>query len=279
MSTTTTTTAPAEDPPEAAPPTELRGSGFLVETGQLAAFAGQAFRALPGTVRYTAEILRQASAILLTTTPLLLLMSFFFGVITQTTGYFLLAPLGAADYMGAIVGFGTHVSPVMMFACTFTAKVGGGYAAELGAMRINQEIDAYETTGVDPLRYVVGTRLLATVLYIPIGAVAVLLGYYAGSYLNGLVILEATDLANFSRFSWASQSPRDLAFVFTTVALTGLTTAIVACHYGLRASGGPTAVGTAVAQATKLNLVLCNVIMALTVVLWYSVDAGVPIGG
>ena len=277
MSTTPTTPAQgSSDPP---PPKALVQGGFLSEAGRLTAFALQAARALPGTLRYTAEILRQSSTIVLTTTPLLVLMSFFFGVITQTTGYFLLAPLGAADYMGAIVGFGTHVSPVLMFASTFTAKVGGGFAAEIGAMRINQEIDAYESTGVDPLRFVVGTRLLATALYVPIGALAVLAGYYAGSYLNGLVILSATDLASFNRFSWASQSPRDIAFTLTTVALTGLTTAIVACYYGMRAAGGPTAVGTAVARATKLNLVLSNVIMALTVVLWYSADPGVPIGG
>ena len=275
-------TAPAgathqEDAPESqALP---KSDSFVAEVGELVRFWGSTTRALPGSVRYLAEALRHASAMVVGTSPLLFVMYVFMGIVTMNTGYFLLFPLGAADYLGAIGGFGIHVSAVIMFSYVFTAKVCGGFVAEIGAMRINQEIDAYESTGVDPLRFVVGTRVIATLLYIPIAAVVGLVGYTAGCYLDAVLILNATDFATYSRFHWSSQGLRDLGFVFTTVALTGIVTAITACFYGMRTTGGPAAVGASVAQAVKVNLVLANIVAAFTVITWYAADAGVPIGG
>jgi len=253
--------------------------GFLAEMGALVAFFGQTLRAVPGSLRYLSEALHHARAMIIGTSPLLFVMYVFMGIVTMNTGYFLLFPLGAADYLGAIGGFGIHVSAVIMFSYVFTSKVCGGFVAEIGAMKVNQEIDAYESTGVDPLRFVVGTRLLATVFYIPIAAVVGLLGYTAGCFLDAIAILNATDIAGYERFHWGSQGLRDLGFVFTTVAFTAVGTAITACFYGMRTTGGPAGVGAAVAQAVKVNLVLANVIAAFTVITWYAADAGVPIGG
>ncbi|MCW3040213.1 MAG: hypothetical protein JWM31_2118 [Solirubrobacterales bacterium] len=272
--------APAAPEPEPKAPAPAWGSGgFLAEMGELVSFSMATWRALPGSVKYLSEALRHAARMVYGTSPLMFIMYVFMGIVTMNTGYFLLFPLGAADYLGAIGGFGIHVSAVIMFAYVFTAKVCGGFVAEIGAMRINQEIDAYESTGVDPQRFVVGTRILATLMYIPIAAVVGLLGYTAGCYLDAIVILHATDLAGYSRFHWSSQGLKDLGFVFTTVALTGVVTAITACFYGMRTRGGPAAVGDAVAQAVKVNLVLANLVSAFTVITWYAVDAGVPIGG
>lgn len=271
------TPAPA---PEARPaPKPAPKEGFLAEMGDLAVFSLQAIAALPGSLRYLSESLRHTSAMITGTSPLLFVMYVFMGIVTMNTGYFLLFPLGAADYLGAIGGFGIHVSAVIMFAYVFTSKVCGGFVAEIGAMRVNQEIDAYESTGVDPMRFVVGTRIWATIFYIPIAAVVGLLGYTAGCFLDAIVILVATDSATYQRFHWSSQGMRDMYFVFTTIALTGFGTALAACFYGLRTRGGPAAVGVAVAQAVKVNLVLANFISAFTVITWYAVDAGVPIGG
>jgi phospholipid/cholesterol/gamma-HCH transport system permease protein len=262
-----------------APTTAWGSNGFLSEMGQLVGFAVDTVKALPGAVKYLAEALRHVAAMIVGTSPLMFVMYVFMGIVTMNTGYFLLFPLGAADYIGAIGGFGIHVSAVIMFAYVFTAKVCGGFVAEIGAMRINQEIDAYESTGVDPQRFVVGTRILATLMYIPIAAVVGLLGYTAGCYLDAIVILHATDAAGYARFHWSSQGLKDIMFVFTTVALTGVVTAVTACFYGMRTRGGPAAVGDAVAQAVKVNLVLANLVSAFTVITWYAVDAGVPIGG
>lgn len=269
------THAPDEQPPRP----RAFDKTIVTEMGAFVIFYGQVLRALPGSVKYTSEALRQTALLIVGTSPLLFVMYVFMGIVTMNTGYFLLHPLGAVDYLGAIGAFGIHVSGVMMFVWVFVSKVCGGFVAELGAMKINQEIDAYESTGVDPLRYVVGTRMLAVLIYLPIATVVGLLGYALGCYLDAIVILAATDSAGFWRFNWLSQGIRDQLFVFTTVALSGLITAAAACFYGLRATGGPAGVGDAVAQAVKVNLVIANLVMFFTVVLWYGKDAGVPIGG
>jgi phospholipid/cholesterol/gamma-HCH transport system permease protein len=266
--------AAAEQP--ARPP---QAEGLIGEIGRLAEFTVRLVIALPGTFRYLAEVLRHASTLVVGTSPLLFTMYVFMGIVTMNTGYFLLYPLGAADYLGAIGGFGIHVSAVMMFGFVFTAKVCGGFAAEIGAMRVNQEIDAYESVGTDPLQFVVGTRILATILYIPVAAIVGLLGYTAGCFLDAIAILNATDAAGYARFHWTSHGIRDLWFVFTTVALSAVFTAITACFYGMRATGGPAGVGTAVARAVRLCLIIGNIVCAFTVLTWYAVDAGVPIGG
>jgi phospholipid/cholesterol/gamma-HCH transport system permease protein len=273
---------PAPDPIEEE---ELRGTEaprglrMVAEVGQLVGFSFSVLRVLPGSVRYLSEALRQVARIILGTSPLLFVMYTFFGIITINTGYFLLYPLGAADYVGEIGGFGIHVSAVIIFAYVFTAKVCGGFVAELGAMQVNQEIDALESTGVDPLRFVVGSRMLATLMFIPIATVVSLLGYYFGCYLDGVVILHATFPAGFNEFNWLSQGIRDELFVLVTTALTAVATAITACYFGLRTKGGPAAVGGSVAKAVKYNLVIASTIQAFTVILWYLKTAGVPIGG
>lgn len=278
-----TVVGPRSEPAPAPEPRPRRKKigegGFLAEIGDLVVFTGATWRALPGSVKYLSEALRHVARMIVGTSPLLFIMYVFMGIVTMNTGYFLLFPLGAADYLGAIGGFGIHVSAVIMFAYVFTSKVCGGFVAEIGAMKINQEIDAYESTGIDPQRFVVGTRLIATLMYIPIAAVVGLLGYTAGCFLDAIVILGATDPAGYARFHWSSQGLNDMAFVFTTVALTGVSTAITACFYGMRTSGGPAAVGDAVAQAVKVNLVIANMVSAFTVITWYAVNAGVPIGG
>lgn len=251
----------------------------LAEMGELIVFMGSVVRALPGSVRYISEALRQSAMMIVSTSLLLFVMYIFMGIVTMNTGYFLLFPLGAADYLGAIGAFGIHVSAVIMFFWVFVSKVCGGFVAEIGSMKISQEIDAFESVGIDPLRFVVGTRILATILYIPIATVIGLLGYLTGCYIDAILILNALDPAGFFRFNWLSQGISDQLFVLTTTALAGITTAITACFYGLRATGGPAGVGDAVAQAVKINLVIANLVGAFTVILWYGEDAGVPIGG
>ena len=253
--------------------------GYVTEIGELIEFFGQTIRQLPRSAKYTSELFRHVSEMVIGTSPLLFVMYIFMGIVTINTGYFLLFPLGASDYIGAIGAFGIHVSAVIMFGYVFTSKVCGGFVAQLGAMRINQEIEAFDSTGVDPMRYVVGTRVLATILYIPIATVVGLLGYTAGCYLDAIFILHATNIAGYFEFHWLSQGMTDQLFVLTTVALTAFFTSVTACFYGMRTKGGPDAVGDSVAQAVKLNLVIANLIGAFTVILWYAGKVGVPIGG
>ena len=269
---------PLPAPPAAPAPGSVRG--ILAEAGDLTAFSGRSLLAVGRAPRYAAEVLRQAAIIISGTTVLMFVMNAFFGFSIMNYAFFFLRSIGASDFAGAATAFADpRVGAVLMFGYVFTAKVCCGMVAELGAMKINEEIDAYESTGVDPLRYVVGTRILAVLIFLPIGSAVALLAELAGNYLVGIVILHGISGHGFLALNWATQSIGDQVKVFVTQGAMALTCTLVACFYGLRTVGGPSAVGASVARSLIVNLVLVHLIVAFFTVLFYGTNLHMPIGG
>ena len=274
---TTVTPTPAVAP---APRRPGKVRGLLEEAGQLTRFAGQALVALPGTVNYFSEALRQASLMLRGTIPLLFVMQVFQGAVIGTFGFFLLRGIGAGDFFGLTTGnVGPRQTACTMFGYVFTAKVCCGIAAELGAMKIQQEVDALESTGVDPRRYLIGTRLIGVLIFAPVAAFVGLIATIIGAYIIVVVLLGGLSPNTLLSVHWSVQSFGDSLFVVVTTTVIALTTAIVACFYGLRTTGGPAAVGTSVARSLVVNLVLLHIIAAFGAVVMFGTDANLPIGG
>lgn len=252
----------------------------LREAGQVTLFGAQAVRALPGSLTYISEGLRQASLMLRGTLPLMFFMQMFQGFVVGTFAFFLLRGIGAGDFFGLVTGIvGPRQVACTMFGYVFAAKIGCGITAELGAMKIQQEVDALESTGVDPLRYLVGTRVIGVLLFAPVAAALSLFAFIAGSYVIVVLILHGLSGNQLMSLHWSVQTMSDTFFVIRTSTLIALTTAIVACFYGLRTSGGPAAVGTSVARSLVVNLVLLHIIAAFFAVMSYGFDSNLPIGG
>jgi phospholipid/cholesterol/gamma-HCH transport system permease protein len=252
----------------------------LAETGDLTAFAARSLVALGGTPRYASEVMRQAANLIRGTTLLMFVMNVFFGCSIMSFAFFFLRSIGASDFAGLATAFAdTRVGAPLMFGYVFASKVCCGIVAELGAMKINEEVDAYESTGVDPLRYVVGTRILAALIFLPIGGAVALLAQTAGNLLIGVVILKGISAEGFLQVHWATQSLSDQFVVFAGQGAMALLTVLVACFYGLRTAGGPPAVGASVARSLVVNLVLVHVVTAFFVVLFYGTNLNMPIGG
>jgi phospholipid/cholesterol/gamma-HCH transport system permease protein len=207
-------------------------------------------------------------------------MNAFFGCSIMSFAFFFLRSIGASDFAGVPVAFANlRVGAPLMFGYVFTSKVCCGFVAELGAMRINEEIDAYESNGVDPLRYVVGTRILAVLLFLPIGCVVSLVGELAGNYLLGVLILHGVSGQGFLQLFWGAQGLSDQFVVFIGQATLALVAAFVACYYGMRTRGGPASVGDSVARSLVVNLVLVHMFVGFFVVLFYGVNLHMSIGG
>jgi phospholipid/cholesterol/gamma-HCH transport system permease protein len=235
--------------------------------------------ALPATSRHFSEIARQLAAIVPATMVLLVFMQVMIGISSANFVYFLLKALGATDFTGIGGSLLVRTSCVSMFGYVFVSKVCGGFVAELGAMQISQEVDALESTGVDPMRYVVGARVLASILFIPIATAVSVVAFYIGYYLTGVIVLKGVDPAGMTQFYWGTQSVSDFLYVGASTAGMVLTTTFVSCFYGLRARGGPTAVGSAVAKAVVVNLTTISIVGMVLVTLWYGGSFGLPIGG
>src|ERR1700733_12829249 len=128
--------------------------GALVEGGELTEFVGATAAGLPRVPRYTSEVLRQASILVKGSTFAIFAMVTFIGIAAVTFAYFFLRAAGASDYTGLFAGIVMPRAAVpIMFGYVFSAKVGCGLVAEIGAMKINEEIDAYEVEGVNPMSY------------------------------------------------------------------------------------------------------------------------------
>jgi len=130
-----------------------------------------------------------------------------------------------------------------------SATVGCGFTAQIGAMRINEEIDALEVMGVRPITFLAATRLLAAWMVLPfIYVAAVGVGFFA-SYLAVVEQIGEVSSGGYFLIFWMFQNPPDL--LFSVIKGMAMATAIVAvgCYYGYTASGGPVGVGTATAKS------------------------------
>jgi phospholipid/cholesterol/gamma-HCH transport system permease protein len=275
LTETTSETTPA--PAQASQQAGLAGA--VREVGELTAFAGGSIRTLPGSVKYISETLRQTAIMIKGTTFLVFLLNLFFGAEIVNFLYFFIRSIGASDELG-IVGYAAPRQLVTtMFCFIFSAKVGCGMTSEIGTMRINQEIDAFESTGVDPMKYVVATRLAATLLFIPYATAISLLALYFGQYFEAITVLHGIAPASFSQVYWGIQTSTDQIFSLVTIAVIAFSTTTVSCFYGLRTRGGPAAVGNAVARSVVINLVLGIVIASTFAAGFYGSNLHTSLGG
>jgi phospholipid/cholesterol/gamma-HCH transport system permease protein len=252
----------------------------MEEIGDLTAFAGSTLRALPASRRYTAETLRQLGLMVRGSTVLIVLMIAFIGISATNYGYYFLKAAGAADYVGLVAGLGgPRLGVALVFGYAFAAKVGCGFVGEIGAMRVNEELDAYESEGVTARRYIVATRVLASMLYVPIITALALVGFTLASYAQAVLVIHAVSADTFFRYTWANQAIADQFFSFAVMEVMAICISVVSCYYGTHVRGGPAAVGAAVARSLVINLVMIHVILGLGDSIVYGTTLGLPIGG
>jgi len=159
------------------------------------------------------------------------------------------------------------------------AKVGTGIVAELGAMRISDEIDALEVMGINSMTFLCATRLLAAWIVLPFMYLAAIGVAYVASYIAVVDQIGYVSSGGYLLVFWQFQNAPDL--LYSVIKGMFMATAIVltACYYGYNASGGPVGVGTATAKSMVLNLVLVNMIGMLGTQIFWGNNPRAPIGG
>lgn len=151
------------------------------EVGDITGFSVRAVAAAPGASRYFAEVLRQCGQLIVGSTLVLLAMQAVIGGECGLFFVYLTRPLGATAAVGQLqVPCSLRELFPYMFGYIFAAKVGSGLVAEIGSMRISNEIDALDSIGIDPMKYVIGTRLIAVLLCVPMIYIASMVTGLAG---------------------------------------------------------------------------------------------------
>jgi phospholipid/cholesterol/gamma-HCH transport system permease protein len=254
--------------------------GAVTTAGELAVFTGRTFAELGGVWRYSAEILRQVGILIAGSTLIVCAMVFLMGVVCGTEANYVLRGYGATVYSGVFTSYCLVREMIPhMFGYIFAAKVGCGLCAEIGAMRIQDEVDAMESMGMNPIRYIVATRLVAGWLVMPLFFVLATASGFLAAYLVIVVQIGEVSAGGWGHVNWAFSTPIDFVYSFIRVMTVGTVIMLVGMFYGYRASGGPIGVGTATAKSMILNLVLLHVILAGLTTLMWGLNPNAPIGG
>ena len=256
---------------------------LLSSTGEIGRFAAGVVRDVWSlrVFRFFGETLRQSGILIIYSTLVIWSLAFLIGLgACGIEAAYFNQSINAPSYSGVYAAWCNLREAVpYVFGYMMAAKVGTGIVAELGAMRISEEIDALEVMGVNSLLFLCATRLLAAWIVLPfmyIGAIGVA---YLASYLAIVDQLGYVSSGGFLLVFWQFQNPLD--FLYSVIKGMTMATAIVlvACYYGYNASGGPVGVGRATAKSMVLNLVLIHLIGMMGTQVFWGGNARAPVGG
>jgi phospholipid/cholesterol/gamma-HCH transport system permease protein len=256
---------------------------WISSAGEIGRFAGQVM----GDVyqlrvfRFFGETLRQAGIMIVSSTLVIWALLFIVGVSScGTEGAYFTEASGAPAYAGVFTAWCDLREAVpYVYGYMMSAKVGTGIVAEIGAMRINEEIDALEVMGVSSMTFLCATRLLAAWLVMPFMYLAGIGVAYVGSYLAVVDQVHSVSSGGYLLIFWQFQNPSDFLYSLIKGMTMATVIVLVGCYYGYTASGGPVGVGKATAKSMVLNLVLVNLIGMLGTEVFWGANPRAPIGG
>jgi phospholipid/cholesterol/gamma-HCH transport system permease protein len=253
---------------------------MLEEAGRLSGFGLTSFTEMRGVFRYTAEMLRQVGILITGSALVLLGMQFVFGLTCGNESVYVLRGYGASSYEGVFAALcPLREATPFMFAYMVGAKIGCGYVAELGSMRISDEIDAMETLGINSMRYLVCTRVLANIL---VSAPIFIIGlavFYLGEEFVILVQIHDISNATFSSVLWEFTDATSILFSYTKTLIMWTCIVISSLYYGYNARGGPVGVGNATAKSMIAALVITMVLNEGFTFFFWGVNPKIPVGG
>jgi len=203
------------------------------------------------------------------TAGVIFFMSFITGGLVGLEGFKGLELIGAQSFSGFVSAFGNtrEITPIIA-GVTLAAQVGAGFTAELGAMRINDEIDALEVMAIPTRRYLVSSRVVAALVAItPLYLISLFASYIATQI--AVVRLQGLSAGTFAHYFALFLPPVDVFFSLVKAWVFAIVVAMIHCYYGYNATGGPVGVGTAVGRAIRTSIVAINVIdFGLSALMW-----------
>ncbi|MEW2504968.1 ABC transporter permease [Amycolatopsis sp. NPDC047767] len=256
-----------------------RPGASLEGLGRQLSFYGRALAWSPRTIRrYGHETRRLLTEVCFGTGGLAVIggtlgvmigMTLFTGLIVGLQGYSALNQLGTAALTGFISAyFNTREVAPLSAGLALSATVGCGFTAQLGAMRISEEIDALEVMAVPSMPYLVTTRVLAGVTaVIPLYAIGLLSSYLASRQIT--IWLYGQSAGTYDHYFTLFLPPEDVLWSFAKVIVFSVIVILSHCYYGYAADGGPAGVGVAVGRAVRTSIVLISVLdFFLSLAIW-----------
>ncbi|WP_278261998.1 ABC transporter permease [Nocardia sp. AG03] len=249
----------------------------------------QALLAIPFTLRhYRKEVARLVADVgwgngsLIVgggTVGVVVVLCAFGGITVGVESYTALNLLTMGPLTGAISGFATtrEIAPILG-TLAFAIQSGCRFTAQLGSMRISEEIDALESIAIRPLPYLVTTRMIAaTITIVPLYTLGLAVAYIATKL--SVLFLGSTTAGTYDHYFFQFLLGGDVFFSLFKVVVFVLIAAFIQCYYGFVATGGPEGVGVAAGRAIKMVIVVMVFTnLFLTLAIW-GIDPGFRISG
>lgn len=266
--------------------------GTLAMLAQIGDFGSFVLRALAGTriavSRYPRVVVSQLNEIVWGrgaivvgggTVVITIMLSVSGGAALGIEGHMGLALVGLAPFQGSLSAIAnTRELVPLLAALALGTQIGCRFTAEIGAMRINEEVDAMEVMAIDPMHYLVATRLVAISLAVlPLYLIS-LIGSYVTSYLT-VILLYDTSAGQYGHYFALLIQERDVWYSVIKIVVFAVTLGLVHTWYGMRVSGGPASVGEATGRAIRASIVGVVVLdMLMTLIMWGG-NAGFRLSG
>jgi phospholipid/cholesterol/gamma-HCH transport system permease protein len=261
----------------------------LDELGDQLSLYARAIAWTPRTLRrYRGEIGRLlaevsfgsgALIVILGTAGVMLSLSLFVGSLVGLQGFRALDSLGVEALTGFITAyFNTRDIAPLVAAAALTATLGAGFTAQLGAMRISEEIDALEVMAVPSVPFLITTRMIAGVIaIIPMYTIG-LLSSFAASRLNVTLINDLPG-GTYDHYFDLFLPVSDVLYSYLKVIVFAIMVILIHCHYGYTARGGPAGVGIAVGRSVRLSIVSTAIMDFFLTLVLYGTETSVRVAG
>ena len=238
---------------------------FLEEFGQISILLFRIFKFFPNMIKNRKLLLAQMEHIGVNSLPLVIIIAIFTGAVAAWQAAYQLKGIAPLSFLGTATSKAiiTELGPVLT-AIVIAGRVGASIAAELGSMKVTEQIDALETMGISPIRYLAMPRFFASVIMMPIliifaNVIAIFGAYIISNYFLGI---------SFSLFFESVKRFFEMGdFLFGMVKGTffGAVTSLLGCHIGFKTEGGAEGVG----HSTIRSFVLTSAsILILDYLLW-----------
>jgi phospholipid/cholesterol/gamma-HCH transport system permease protein len=178
------------------------------------------------------------------------------GSIIAVQGFNQLSGIGVEALTGFLASYvNVRISAPVTASIALSATIGAGATAQIGAMRINEEVDALEAMGIRSIAYLMSTRVVAGVLVvIPLYSIAVLFSFLSARLSTTMIYGQPTGV--YDHYFMTFLQPVDMLWSYFTVIVTGVAVMLAHTYYGYTATGGPAGVGEAVGRAVRTSLII-----------------------
>jgi phospholipid/cholesterol/gamma-HCH transport system permease protein len=231
-------------------------TSFLEDVGAASMLLASALKAIPGAIREKEQTVEQMLRIGIGSIPLVLVTSIFTGGVAAVQAAYQFQDYVPMRYIGTVIGKSVviELGPVLT-ALVIGGRVGASIAAELGTMKVTEQIDALETLAISPIKYLVAPRLIAGMIMLPVVTVfadflAIMGGWMVA--LVGIGVSTHTFFSGLRIFFHAS----DVFNGLVKAVFFGAIISMMGCYHGLRTEGGAEGVGIATMRAVVSSCLL-----------------------